>query len=1070
MPLDIRVSDRLDDLVHDLAETLGADPLPPHQDECIVVQSLSLRRWLQQRLADAWGCAASLDLPFATALIARLEERYGLALAADDPWQRDRLRWRIAALADAADGELQPLARYLAAGHPAARPAKRLQLADRIADLFDAYQIYRGGMLAAWEADQPWSGLADQPETRADELWQAALWRRLRADIAAPPRSQRLDTLVARLRQDGPPSGWNSRVSVLATGVLPPRVVDVLEALAAHIPVTIWLTSPLPQPWGDVTSRREAARSGREELGHPLIASLGGQARSWFREIGNRPAWAAGWRWIGNNRTRTPSILGRVQAAVGEQPVTVLPFTPEDVSVVFDCCHGPRREVEIARDRILAACAELPDLRPHEIVVLAPDLTTYGPLCEAVFAGADPAIRLPVRIADRTIGSSDPVAEGLLAILALAQGRCTLGEILDLVEQPAVCTSAGLASEQIAEAHKMLTSAGLRWGRDAAHRRRLLGAEPEDHGTLSATLDRLVLGWAMGPDAVLGLRPASGPEGAPDHAVIGALASWLQRLYDALDGLDASRTLSQWSMDLLTLVRDLLDSAGSDPSTVRQVLSALAVDGAQLSSDLLVHPAEIASALEAAFGEEAKASDFVSGSITVAGLKPMRMIPARVIVLLGMDEAGWPRRTHAPPFDLIAAKNQPGDRLPREDDRQLVLEAILAAGERLIVTWPGRAAQGDPRHERPPTACLVELFAAIDAVCTVETGDPAPHQRLTTVHPLQPFASAHLAIRSGDPPRPSWDPSAIALANQLMVPPAERPPVPPFVSDLPAVEPMTRWDLDDLVRLWRDPAAAWCRLRLGAAPRDHKEAIDDDEPLTTGPGLERFRLLRDLVGHHDAAELLLLRGEADGRLPLGQLGKASGERLRALDEQLHAGDAGPAIAPLPVSVAGDGWAVTGVLDPAPRDGVLRLLYPAKTAHGQVRMVMAIRHLVWNAWQLQQGYALGAAQIVTLEERVDLPPHGTDAVERFANLLDLSQQACDMPYACPPKISWLMAKRCWDGYAIDEAVKWARYQPTWVGNDTVSGEADQPAIRLAWRGRDVFADPQAMLRIWELLTP
>lgn len=1058
MPLSVRVSDRLDQLADDLAAWLGRDPLPPAQREWIVVQSLSLRRWLQQRLAEAHGCAAGLHLPFPAAVIGELERGFGLSRPEDDPWDRDRLRWRIAALAETADGDLAPLRRYLDAGHDAARGGKRLQLADRVADLLDSYQLYRPEMLAAWDAGAAWQELP--AEDRDHEAWQAALWRRLRDGIAVPPRSQRLDELCGRLRDLGPPAGWPPRLSLLVTGVLPPRVVDVLEALAEHLPVTVWLVSPLPQPWGDLVSRREAALRGAEPVGHPLIASLGRQARDWFRAIGDRPAWADGWDWIGGAQPDDGSVLGRLQALMAETvdgPAVDLPAA--DPSLTIHCCHGERREMEVVRDQLLAAFADLPDLRPHEVMLLAPDLERYAPLAEAVLAGGDPATRLPLRVADRSLGGSDPAAQTLLALLSLARSRVALGEIVDLLELPAVRAGAGLAPEQAAQARELLERAGLRWGRDRAHRAQLIDAAAEPDGTLAATLDRLLLGWAAGPDAAVAGCLAVGAEGSPDHALLGALLSWLQRAAAHLQALQAPRPLAEWADALQRLIADLLAPDEQDVSAAATAVAALRRDGAGLDG-FAPTLAEVAAALHTALGDEARASDYVSGCITLAGLKPMRTIPARVVVLLGMADGAWPRRLVAQPFDLVSAHPRAGDRQMREDDRQLFLEAILAARERLIVTWPGRAASGDAAHERPPSACLAELRDAIDAAYIAE-GAVRPSARLTTLHPLQPFSAAYLAddVR---PALPTFDAAGVDLARRLLQPrQAETPFLPAPLPAAPAPEAI---DLDALVRWWQDPAAAWCRAALGFAPGRERAAVGDDEPLAID-GLDRYQLtdavVRGLLAGTDGGAVLD-RLAADGRMPLGRLGEA-GRRTVTADASALAGAlaAHRGLPPLSISVAGAGWRLDGVLDPAPAGNVLRAVHAGQNASERSRLALAIRHLAWNAWQHASGRPAGAAELIARSERLALAAHGADAAQRLADLIALTRTGEAGPLPFFPRTALAMHER--DGGDAEVAAWFAQREP-WLS------EAQDPAIALAWRGREAMGEAAATLgrRVWRLV--
>src|SRR5690554_7618870 len=77
-----------------------------------------------------------------------------------------------------------PLARFLE-GDDDLR--KRHQLAERLADLFDQYQVYRADWLTAWAAgeDVLITARGEARPLAEAQRWQAELWRVLRDDIAA---------------------------------------------------------------------------------------------------------------------------------------------------------------------------------------------------------------------------------------------------------------------------------------------------------------------------------------------------------------------------------------------------------------------------------------------------------------------------------------------------------------------------------------------------------------------------------------------------------------------------------------------------------------------------------------------------------------------------------------------------------------------------------------------------------------------------------------------------------------------------------------------------------------------
>src|SRR4029077_7109509 len=118
-------------------------------------------------------------------------------------------------------------------------------------------------------------------------------------------------------------------------------------------------------------------------------------------------------------------------------------------------------------------------------------------------------------------------------------------------------------------------------------------------------------------------------------------------------------------------------------------------------------------------------ANFRTGHLTVCTLMPMRSVPHRVVCLLGMDDGVFPRRSPRDGDGLMLGDPHVGDRDPRTEDRQLLLDALLAATDRLIVTFAGN----DERTNiaRPPAVPVGELLDFVDA--TVRTPDGAAHER-----------------------------------------------------------------------------------------------------------------------------------------------------------------------------------------------------------------------------------------------------------------------------------------------------------------------------------------------------
>ncbi|MBN2872743.1 MAG: exodeoxyribonuclease V subunit gamma, partial [Halothiobacillaceae bacterium] len=147
---------RLEGLRDLLVEWLRLAPLEPLEDERILVQSNGMAQWLRLALgrsrredgAGGLGIATAMDL----LLPARLQwQCYRAVLGRQNvlheaPLDKARLTWRLLRLlrdpAIRADPVFEPLAHYIVDDEHRA-----YQLAARLSDQFDQYQVYRADWL-----------------------------------------------------------------------------------------------------------------------------------------------------------------------------------------------------------------------------------------------------------------------------------------------------------------------------------------------------------------------------------------------------------------------------------------------------------------------------------------------------------------------------------------------------------------------------------------------------------------------------------------------------------------------------------------------------------------------------------------------------------------------------------------------------------------------------------------------------------------------------------------------------------------------------------------------------------
>jgi exodeoxyribonuclease V gamma subunit len=1059
-------SNRLENLFEALCATLAEPVSNPLAPETIIVQNPGMSRWLCQQIAQRNGIAANFAFPLPASYIWKIFEQTLGGLSDLTLFDRNVLLWRVQKELDSllTDPSMAEINAYLAEDRDG---RKRFQLAEKIGDLFDQYQVYRPAMLLYWEQG-------------GEEHWQAKLWRRF-TEESKQHRASLLQRFVkaaetGELHQDGLPE----RLSIFGINSLAPVYLEVIERISEFVDIHIFHLSPCQQAWDDILSERLLAlkrQSWRDQglddlsayftAGNPLLASMGTMGQEFFSLL------------MTNNPQEIPlyqepeddSLLHQIQAdilnlhdrgALGTgQEKTPLPA--DDLSIRFHCCHSPMREIQVLHDRLLDFFAADPDLKPADILVMAPDISRYAPAVAGVFGSAPPARRFPWSIADQASRLEQPVIEGFLTLLELQESRFTAPDVVALLENEAILQRFGLAAEDLVLVRSALLEAGVRWGLDQDHRREQGLGDDYQH-TWDFGLDRLLLGYLMGPldQPWQGILPCSGRVSSLS-SWLGGLTGFIRAVQELRKKMKARYQPDQW-VELLSSVLDDFLADDEDNQDGVLILRRSIADFAEhcrvagfsqeLGLPIIRHW------FEGQLSESAGGQAFLAGRVTFSNMVPMRSVPFKVVWLLGMNDLDYPRTQRAPAFDLMARQPRLGDRSRRDDDRYLFLEALLSARNHLCLSWEGRDQQDN--SSLPPSVVVAELRDYINRgwSASPEEGEEQPAaDTLTVEYPLQPF-SRHCF--SGNPKTASyaseWLPQAPASSDQPLA----------FVQvPLPPPESYKQVDLSRLVRFWNHPVRFFLEQRMGLRSRYEEEVLPEAESFLLDH-LQKYMLSREIMnrqrmqvveGDEAQSGSPLYRMQAAGHLPGGRFGhilyRKMEQNTAVLVESLEPiiqERADPEEVQLPL---GD-IMLTGQLSSLYRTGRVSFR-PATLKAGDI-LQLWIQHLVLllHAPAKVRPLSVHAAlDTMVCFQEVEDPQAELTALLRFF------QQGESEPLHFYPKTSYAWAK------AKSEAAAWNAARRTWFSG-FYQGESDDPAYEIALRAHDPL--DQRFAELAELFQP
>lgn len=718
-------------------------------------------RYLALELAKAQGCFASMRILTPEGWLDEVLQLEG----AEREWRPRAMSFQLAAAIEASAHKLPASAqRIVDTGDRVALH----EFAQQIAQRFRDYLHHRPELLMAWER-----GVRRYEDSEGTEDWQALLWRELVLRTATKSPAARVEAVLEgefTLAADVP-----AVIHIITDTRVPPTVAAMLNMIGeqrdVHWCVVDWPCALAPAPVGTLLNAVQQ------------------------------------------------SILRDEQVAA-----------TDDGSLSIHACHSPWREVETLRELAVQALAGDATLRPEDITLYVSDVSSYASAVEAVFDVPQPGLpQIPYSIAGRPYREASPVARTVMQLVEAADGRMTLDEIGGLLRLDPIARAARFTDEDTATALNLATQAGITWGASAAERGDRYALPSLAAGTWQRGIDRLVLGVATGPstEAVDELLPVSGAMAG--HAeLIGRLAEWSERLFEAFAAMRSVRLPTEWSALMERLLRDFVQASNADDDNalravreaMRSQLDAIAATTPTAELRLETMRAMLARTLE----DRGAKAGHLRGGMRVCRLEPGTVLPSRVVVMAGFDDALHPGGGGSLAWDLLLR-----EKLPTDPDRRVELlnvfrEAVCSASQAVHVAYT--ALTMTKHEERAPSVAVAELQER--ALRALEESERATFLRNEPAHPFSPALFAAESPRQLQSAASAW----AAAARRIVEADGEDPvfgatPVPDDAT--------TNISMESLAACVSDPTRFFCGHVLGLRLYEDDDALADSEPQGIPP-------------------------------------------------------------------------------------------------------------------------------------------------------------------------------------------------------------------------------------------
>lgn len=1094
--------------------TSNVDRIDLFATDHIVVPNAGVRAWLLQQLAHKMGATdgltngavGNLNIGFVGLL-----DRFVMPdRSREDPWDVDRLTFAVLQAISNLSGETDLAANI-------SRLGGGLKAARVLADRFDRYHARRPHMIRCWEAGRaelsPFIGeeqvLTDDGLTEAmlvvpplavADQWQFTLWREVRRLIGMPSPPARSADALTRLRENPGAFDIPERLAIVGLQSISARHMEVVRALGSVSDVTVLMVHPSPELAGHWTDKFS---------GHPIAPGIAVArpaytdvpdvfdplVHSWLRGSMDlqkvlrvndlAPALHGPARVISGDR-----LLSHVQRAVA-QPSRIEPheIANGDQSFLIHRAHNLARQVEVLHDALLHAFDQLPDLQPHEVVIVSPVIDKVAPLLQATFqrtvtTKSGEKFHLPVVVADRGLREVDEGSRLLADLMALLRSRFGIADLMPVITSPLVLSRFGLGADDVDTWARYIDRARVRWGIDDHHRTSTwkvdLGEEGMAH-TWALAIRRSLLGAVL-PDAATasielgGVVPLIDVEPNEIRSIT-TLAEIMQILAGAQQSTNGERPVGEWCAIIESTLAALADDASGELDEALRTVSmfgrnsSLPVEEGRLE---VVAPVEFAH-LSALITEQVTSAPgrqpLRTGAITATSMIPLRSVPFRVVCIVGFDD-GSMSAGDAEGDDLESRQSLIGDSDARLDQRRVLLDAVTAAADRVIVTCVGRSVKNNVMTQLvTPLAELVDMCRTLGVGQNLQSPEFKDLSAIEVVHPRH-FNSPANFIKGQVVDGLVWShsPTSMTAARPRNVDTSTTPGTPM------SVEPLQVVPLESLEQLVQDPLRLFLRGTLGINTwRENRE----DEPAVIPLSISKSESKRlaaslfDALGRGESLDSWEAAAVAGGDVPPGIYRRNQLDAITGFVQSLRSAIAGwPSVAVEDVDVSlplGGGRVLRGRIPGVHTrdDGsafVMRIGFDSRFV--DLRSVLPLHMVVLAA----AGRQVSDGPCITRHEKDDAKAstrnirpasalEQVDCLDRLVTLVDLVEAARSMP--CPS----------FDGAGVEAAVDRVAAEVTFQKrvNDKFFKSSDEALIYgYAPLFDDVFPTDSAVIDFWSRL--
>jgi len=626
---------------------------------------------------------------------------------------------------------------------------KQLSLASEVSRLFDSYNKTNPKMIYSWNRKKLISDQHDYDFQH--ERWQ----QKLMSQIFNNNNLISYNDIFQEIIKSKESPLEKKTICIIGSAFLLENNLDFLHYISSHHDIHHFCWTPCQTYFGDLShnNNHQCLADNKTNL---LLSHLGKLGRDLQNKLLDLEGIIDNSLFTFNNGS---TLLSRIQQQIlsGDTPsLSHTEILKKDINIEVVNAPSKLREVEILYDNILDILNNSSNILPLDILILAKDINEYESLIKTVFSRkinsyqGEASLKIPFTFLDIMAANHSSMIKGVLNVLDVINSNFSAGSILKLFQHPCFMAKFDLRNTDIDFFEKIIKKLNI-----TSFFKEGFSTHSENHDVgdhWHKVFKRILSGFVMNDEREIERTLPFTEIRLSEYELIFKLIDISSHLLKDLKYLGALKAdIKTWATHFRTIITQYLsfrDEFLERDEKFRKKIFNILEHLSDLTSQIpTLHQVDIDFPVFCNILTE-KISTLTTSvhvnnhnGVSFGSIRNNRLLSAKVVCLLGMNESVFPSKTSSFNFDLRRLDPNMLDAEVTDVDKYCFLEILMTTKEKLVLSYIGK--DDSTNTEMNPSILVEELIGYIENNFIVKDFNNDIKDLLIIKHPLDGFSSKY---------------------------------------------------------------------------------------------------------------------------------------------------------------------------------------------------------------------------------------------------------------------------------------------------------------------------------------